>query len=947
MKRLWSIAALLIVSTLAFALSCVAAVADKRMALVIGNSSYQNAAKLPNPIGDADAVAEMFRKVGYEVRLAKDLGYLQFSRELRSFQDATATADIAVVYYAGHGVEIGATNYMVPVDARLVRDRDAHDEAIDLDRFVETVESAKKLRLLILDACRDNPFAAGTKRRQQTAYRGISTGGLGPPNNVGGELLIAYAAKQGQTAEDGTGDHSPFTTAILHNLTVPGVDVRLAFGRVRDEVLNLTSKHQEPFVYGSLGGNQISLAPPPEKPDEKIALQDDRVQQDFDIVMKAYDRNNRSDKTPLEIYLKQHPEGLLSNLIRNEIVQFDLRMKGDEPSLPRGADDVLWADIKDTSDPDILRRYLLRYPNSPNAPAARARLNVLLNGVWKREEDDRRKKEEADAEAKRLQAEAEAEAKRQAIAKVWAGVQNSNDQSRLRDFIRRYPESEYIADAKQRLDALAREAQEREDKARAAAAEDKRLKAEAEMKRAFDNAQATTDQSEVRDFIKRYPDSAYVPQAKQHLDTLVAAEEQRKQQERLAAAEAKRQKMEVEAAAAWNSIKNTTDPIELQKFIKRFPESTLALKDAPERLGHLDREAKDRVAKAQAEAASVRAEWEKIKDTDDIAAVQKFIRQYPNTPTTVDAKRLLEVLDLRAKEREARARMEAEAAQAWERIKNTTDQGELRAFIKHYPKSALALTDAPQRLAALEREAAERAERARAEAATAKMAWYNTKDTNDPAELRDFVARYPNSSFANDAKLRIDLLERQAKERADRASKEAAERAAKERAEAELTQAWDQTKESRDPADFRSFIKRYPDSRFTPIAKQRLADLGPPETNEPPAIERRRESVPPRPIVSAPSHVPPAPPPRYVPPAPPSRHEAPAPPPHREALPHREPPAPRHETAPRREIATTSRSRVDSGSTRYHGGGGGGYSGGGGFSGGGSSHASTMSGVGF
>jgi uncharacterized caspase-like protein len=205
MKRLWSIAALLIVSTLAFALSCVAAVADKRMALVIGNSSYQNAAKLPNPIGDADAVAEMFRKAGYEVRLAKDLGYLQFSRELRSFQDATATADIAVVYYAGHGVEIGATNYMVPVDARLVRDRDAHDEAIDLDRFVETVESAKKLRLLILDACRDNPFAAGTKRRQQTAYRGISTGGLGPPNNVGGELLIAYAAKQGQTAEDGTG----------------------------------------------------------------------------------------------------------------------------------------------------------------------------------------------------------------------------------------------------------------------------------------------------------------------------------------------------------------------------------------------------------------------------------------------------------------------------------------------------------------------------------------------------------------------------------------------------------------------------------------------------------------------------------------------------------------------------------------------------------------------
>ena len=280
-------------------------------------------------------------------------------------------------------------------------------------------------------------------------------------------------------------------------------------------------------------------------------------------------------------------------------------------------------------------------------------------------------------------------------------------------------------------------------------------------------------------------------QAKRHLDTLIVAEQERKEQERIAAAEARRQKMEAEAAAAWNSIKNSNSPVEVQAFIKRFPESSLALRDATERLGALDREAKERVARAQAEAAAARAAWDRIKDTNDIAAVQDFIKQYPNTPTALnDAKQYLDVLDKRIKEREAKARMEAEAAQTWNRIQNTTDQAEVRSFIKRYPDSAVALTDAAQRLAALEREAADRADKARADAAAARAAWELVKGSNDPAELRDYIDRYPDSPFSTrDARARIDLLERQAKEREAKARADAVAREAKEKAELAVREA--------------------------------------------------------------------------------------------------------------------------------------------------------------
>jgi uncharacterized caspase-like protein len=151
--------------------------ADRRVALVIGNSSYQNAPILPNPTKDAEAMAESFKVAGFDVVTALyNLGIKEFLAKLRRFEDVAANADIAVIYYAGHGIEVAGNNFMVPVDAKLVSDRDARDEAVSLGRLLEAVEGAKRLRLVILDACRDNPLAKTMKRQLTASLRAVTQG---------------------------------------------------------------------------------------------------------------------------------------------------------------------------------------------------------------------------------------------------------------------------------------------------------------------------------------------------------------------------------------------------------------------------------------------------------------------------------------------------------------------------------------------------------------------------------------------------------------------------------------------------------------------------------------------------------------------------------------------------------------------------------------------------
>ena len=242
-----------------------AAEAERRVAFVIGNSAYKNATSLPNTINDATAIAALFRSVGFEVVTSRtDLGVVDFKRAVRDFRITAETADIAVVYYAGHGIEVAGTNYLIPVDAKLARDYDVEDEAVALDRIIWALQSVKRLRLILLDACRDNPFV--TKLQRSVGVRAAAKGGLGKLDDVSADTLVAYAARAGSVSYDGDGANSPFATALLKHIAEPGVDIRIALGRVRDEVLKQTADRQEPFIYGSLGGATIPLVPlPPAK----------------------------------------------------------------------------------------------------------------------------------------------------------------------------------------------------------------------------------------------------------------------------------------------------------------------------------------------------------------------------------------------------------------------------------------------------------------------------------------------------------------------------------------------------------------------------------------------------------------------------------------------------------------------------------------------------------
>jgi hypothetical protein len=305
-------------------LSATPALAEKRVALVIGNSAYKYAAPLANTLNDAKAISDLLTKAGFDVVESRaDLGVVDFKRALRDFVHTAQDADIAVVYYAGHGIEIRGTNYLIPVDAKLASDYDAEDEAVTLDRIMLAVEPVKQLRLIILDACRDNPFMR--KMQRTIALRGVG-GGLAPVEPTTGNTLIAYAAKAGSTSYDGVGPNSPFTTALIKHIAEPGLDIRIALGRVRDDVIKSTGNRQEPFIYGSLGGSTIALVPAPKVADQKTNAS--QIQVDYEFAERV---GNRS---AWEAFLGTYQSGYYAELARAQLAKLGQAPATPAPALP-------------------------------------------------------------------------------------------------------------------------------------------------------------------------------------------------------------------------------------------------------------------------------------------------------------------------------------------------------------------------------------------------------------------------------------------------------------------------------------------------------------------------------------------------------------------------------------------------------------------------------------
>ncbi len=270
MNRRRFIQGLTVTTALAGFAAAPASAGGQRVALVIGNSAYRNVPALPNPANDAADVAAALTRLGFTVALITNASFEEMRRGLISLGRDAAGADMAVVYFAGHGMEISGENWLIPIDAELKRDTDAENEAVSLRSVMLQVSNTTSLGLVILDACRNNPFAV--KMQRSLALRAATSGGLGRIEPVG-NVLVAYAARDGTTALDGDRRNSPFTTALLHNIEVPGVEVTFMFRSVRDDVMEATRNEQQPFVYGSLSRRAIYLAASPSSADEAKAKQ--------------------------------------------------------------------------------------------------------------------------------------------------------------------------------------------------------------------------------------------------------------------------------------------------------------------------------------------------------------------------------------------------------------------------------------------------------------------------------------------------------------------------------------------------------------------------------------------------------------------------------------------------------------------------------------------------
>ena len=314
---------------------CGSALAVPRVALVIGNAAYAHAPALANPVHDATDVAAALTRLGFTVTRIENAGYAALRRGLMEFQRAASASEVAVVFYAGHGIEVDQRNFLVPVDARLANDQDVEFEAVPLDLVSRAVERASGLRLVILDACRENPFAVTMQRAGATRSIGRGLARVEPS----GETLVAYAAREGTVAEDGAGRNSPYSEALLAYLEEPGLEVGLMFRKVRDAVLASTGGRQEPFTYGSLSSRGTYLGTPPAS-----AMVSP-------VVAGSGESESVSERLTAE--------------------QLAAKRLADEKELE------FWKSVKDSDDPADIQAYQDRYPGGSYEILARNRLKRL------------------------------------------------------------------------------------------------------------------------------------------------------------------------------------------------------------------------------------------------------------------------------------------------------------------------------------------------------------------------------------------------------------------------------------------------------------------------------------------------------------------------------------------------------------------------------------------
>jgi uncharacterized caspase-like protein len=247
------ITVLFLVLSLCIAVFTPTANAEERIALVIGNSAYDNVAALPNPKNDAAAISTKLQKLGFAVITGLDVTRSELESKAREFAIASRTADVALFFYAGHGMQVNGKNYLVPIDATLTDEADLDFAMVSLSTILQNMDRGRRTNLIFIDACRDNPLAKNLARSMGTRSSSI-TRGLAI-ESTGAGTLISFATQPGNVARDGDGTHSPFTKALLQHIETPNLDVELMMRRVREDVMSATNDEQVPWNNSSLIGS--------------------------------------------------------------------------------------------------------------------------------------------------------------------------------------------------------------------------------------------------------------------------------------------------------------------------------------------------------------------------------------------------------------------------------------------------------------------------------------------------------------------------------------------------------------------------------------------------------------------------------------------------------------------------------------------------------------------
>lgn len=242
------------------------ACAGTRLALVLGNGNYQAVPALGNPANDAADLAQSLRSVGFEVIEQRDATRDAMAKAVRDFSERLRGADVALFFYAGHGLQMNGENYLLPVDAKIETPADVRFNTLNLTDIQQEMEGAGRANIIILDACRNNPFI----EKLAHGGRAAPSRGLGRIEAAGQGALIVYSTQPNNIALDGAGRNSPFTAALLKHIATPGIEVRQMISRVRGEVLQATGQKQTPWDSSSLVGD-VYLAAPPAPPAPIVA----------------------------------------------------------------------------------------------------------------------------------------------------------------------------------------------------------------------------------------------------------------------------------------------------------------------------------------------------------------------------------------------------------------------------------------------------------------------------------------------------------------------------------------------------------------------------------------------------------------------------------------------------------------------------------------------------